>query len=207
LLALDEYFKEPSVECLGRLYRAINAMDTQHMPWLTLDERMVLRTSERKDVFEEKFVDANAAVLDSPVSSRLPGSKLPSTSNLAEIDDNQEILDKSDARSLLSIDGLSIDSSSFSRSTDNLPSVTPRSRADTLSSNEESRPGRYNAAIASSLPSNAERATTPLPGAGRPKDTHFFDTRITYAGIPLPIRIPLATFPEEIGDVSPTLPH
>lgn len=204
LLALDEYFKEPSIECLARLYRAINAMNTSQIPQLTFDERTVLRTSERKDIFIEKFIDASGTgtYADSPTSSKLPSRKLPSSSTLAEADDNQEVLDKSDARSVLSVDGLSIDSSSFGRSTENLASMTQRSRADTLSSNEDSTLSRYSGGLLSMMPQGSERAMTPLPTGGRPKDTHFFDTRITYAGIPLPIRVPLATFPDEIGDVS-----
>jgi hypothetical protein len=33
------------------------------------------------------------------------------------------------------------------------------------------------------------------------KDTHFFPTTIAYKGHQLPIRVPLSTFPEEVGDV------
>jgi hypothetical protein len=38
--------------------------------------------------------------------------------------------------------------------------------------------------------------------AGFVKDTHFLHTTIEYKGVSLPIRLPLATFPEEVGDVS-----
>lgn len=34
------------------------------------------------------------------------------------------------------------------------------------------------------------------------KDRHFFETKIKYEGIPLPIKIPLTVNPEEVGDVS-----
>lgn len=33
------------------------------------------------------------------------------------------------------------------------------------------------------------------------KDTHWYESKINYNGIALPIKIPLGTFPEEIGDV------
>jgi hypothetical protein len=40
----------------------------------------------------------------------------------------------------------------------------------------------------------------------KPKDTHFFDTRVLFEEPDkqtfVPIRLPLATFPEEVGDVS-----
>lgn len=34
------------------------------------------------------------------------------------------------------------------------------------------------------------------------KDRHFFDTKIEYEGIKLPIRVPLTVNAEEVGDVS-----
>ena len=33
------------------------------------------------------------------------------------------------------------------------------------------------------------------------KDTHFFPTTIAYKGHQLPIKMPLSTFPEEVGEV------
>ncbi|PWZ00252.1 hypothetical protein BCV70DRAFT_206505 [Testicularia cyperi] len=44
-------------------------------------------------------------------------------------------------------------------------------------------------------------SASPLPG-GRPRDTHFFDTILTYRTISLPIRVPLTNFPEEVGEYS-----
>lgn len=45
-------------------------------------------------------------------------------------------------------------------------------------------------------------STSPLPGSARPRDTHFFDTVLTYRSVPLPIRVPMTTFPEEVGEYS-----
>jgi len=33
------------------------------------------------------------------------------------------------------------------------------------------------------------------------KDTHFYQTTVNYCDYPLPIKVPLTTFPEEVGDV------
>lgn len=46
----------------------------------------------------------------------------------------------------------------------------------------------------------------PPPGKGKrvSKDTHYFETGAWFRGISVPIRIPLATFDEEVGDVSST---
>uniref|UniRef100_V5EJP1 UDENN domain-containing protein n=1 Tax=Kalmanozyma brasiliensis (strain GHG001) TaxID=1365824 RepID=V5EJP1_KALBG len=89
LLALDDYFKEPGPDCLARLYDAINRLDLSAAPSFSRAEKLVLRGSDRRDLFEE-----------------------------------------------------------------------------------------------------------------RPRDTHFFDTVLTYRNVPLPIRVPLTTFPEEVGEYS-----
>ncbi|KAK4689547.1 hypothetical protein P7C73_g555, partial [Tremellales sp. Uapishka_1] len=55
LLALEEYFISPSPEILARLYDSANAISTTGMPKLSRAEKILLRCSERKDLFEEKF--------------------------------------------------------------------------------------------------------------------------------------------------------
>src|SRR5215472_28624 len=54
-MALDDYFSDPSQDCLARLFDAVNAMDISSAPVLTRNEKIVMRASERKDVFAEKF--------------------------------------------------------------------------------------------------------------------------------------------------------
>ncbi|KAJ7646576.1 docking domain of Afi1 for Arf3 in vesicle trafficking-domain-containing protein [Roridomyces roridus] len=58
LMALDDYFSNPSQDCLARLFDAINSMDLSGAPILTRNEKMVMRSSERKDIFAEKFAHA-----------------------------------------------------------------------------------------------------------------------------------------------------
>lgn len=217
LLALEDYYKEPSIDCLSRLYRAINSMDTTYMPSLSLDERIILRTSERKDIFEEKFLafsEASSPFPDSatsgtPSSSHLPLDRTPSTASFSrQSDGSTEVLDTLEHRSgssgsISSLASTSKDTASYAGSTDDLSawnkSSTARSRANTVTSSEDGSRNPLGSALAPGV--NGERSTTPVPPLGRPKDTHWFDSKITYAGIPLPIRIPLATFPDEIGDV------
>jgi hypothetical protein len=55
VIALEDYFQNPSVEVLARLFDAVNAMDLSSMPTLSRDEKLVLRGSERRDTFVEKF--------------------------------------------------------------------------------------------------------------------------------------------------------
>ncbi|KAE8205096.1 hypothetical protein CF328_g691, partial [Tilletia controversa] len=104
LLALDDYFADPGMDCLARLYEAINEMDLTPMPIFSTAEKMILRSSERRDLFEERFM-----------------------------------------------------------------AVPRRDDKD---------------------------------GPSGPKDTHFYDTHITFRQICIPIRLPLTTFPEEVGEYS-----
>jgi hypothetical protein len=36
-----------------------------------------------------------------------------------------------------------------------------------------------------------------------PRDTHWYETRVEFRGIKVPIRIPMTTFAEDVGEVSP----
>lgn len=53
---LDEFYASPSVDVLAGLYDAINAMDLSHMPMLSRAEKLILRSTDRKDLFSERFV-------------------------------------------------------------------------------------------------------------------------------------------------------
>ena len=45
LLALEDYFMNPSQDCLARLFDAVNAMDVAAMPALTRYEKLILRNT------------------------------------------------------------------------------------------------------------------------------------------------------------------
>jgi len=53
---LDEFYASPSVDVLAGLYDAINAMDLTHMPILSRAEKLILRSTDKRDLFSEKFV-------------------------------------------------------------------------------------------------------------------------------------------------------
>ncbi|KAL7423106.1 hypothetical protein Q5752_002405 [Cryptotrichosporon argae] len=55
LLALEEYFASPSADVLARLFDSANAISTTGMPGLSRGERILLRQTERKDLFEDRF--------------------------------------------------------------------------------------------------------------------------------------------------------
>ena len=61
LLALDDYFSSPSQDCLARLFDAINSTDLSAAPILTRSKKRIMRNSERKDVFIEKFTSPRAS--------------------------------------------------------------------------------------------------------------------------------------------------
>ncbi|KAL9028905.1 MAG: hypothetical protein Q9196_002784 [Gyalolechia fulgens] len=55
LLALEDYFRTPFPKTLAALYDAVNAMDLSLMPRLTGLEKMIMQSSDTKDLFVEKF--------------------------------------------------------------------------------------------------------------------------------------------------------
>jgi hypothetical protein len=57
---LDEFYASPSVDVLAGLYDAINAMDLAHMPMLSRAEKLILRSTEKRDLFFEKFVPSSS---------------------------------------------------------------------------------------------------------------------------------------------------
>lgn len=296
LLALEDYFSTPSVTVLARLYNAINSIEATTLPYLSLDERSILRTSDRKDMFEEKFglvPSAGAGGGQQPNEVRRMTSDMSFSTKKSSSDDveivggggggsngrysNNPILadDDSSIAEVLSPASTSISTgnmfppSSSSTNANNprsrssgsissiaslskLPSRPPssaaqttnasmedlststsfngsqsRSRANTMTSSEGGGDGftnlqrdfMYSSAANHPLPTSSStynEHSSPIPGrrslpppgpsAGKPKDTHWYETKVGYGGINLPIRIPLGTFPSEIGDVSLTRP-
>lgn len=75
LMALENYYSDPSVECLVRLFDSINAMDMSLSPTLTRDEKFISRVSERKDLFSEKFITATAGKAPEARSTSTKGHK------------------------------------------------------------------------------------------------------------------------------------
>lgn len=61
LLALEEYFKNPSFDILARLYDSANNISLVGMPKLTRSELILLRQTDRKDLLETRFLEAKEA--------------------------------------------------------------------------------------------------------------------------------------------------
>ncbi|KAF8070707.1 docking domain of Afi1 for Arf3 in vesicle trafficking-domain-containing protein [Lyophyllum atratum] len=267
LMALDDYFSDPSQDCLARLFDAVNAMDLSGAPLLTRQEKLVMRSSERKDIFSEKFAhlaprdtqqnwngsnpgsgaksimqhrstnsgesyssfeegvlsrhreraqdEIRARERELPQrrdrnetdSSTVAASAHPGSTNQESLDDSSfslggsavwvgdesgldlAVKDNGDASSVISLVGSNtmVASSRKRRSTD----------ASSLSSQAHSRDNMVRAP-GNAMPSYYD----PHLRSGLAKDTHFYHTSVAYKDHQLPIKMPLSTFPEEVGDYS-----
>ncbi|KAG8943544.1 hypothetical protein FRC04_002832 [Tulasnella sp. 424] len=263
LMALENYYSDPSVECLVRLFDSINAMDMSLSPTLTRDEKFISRVSERKDLFSEKFILATTGKAQDPrAPSTKSHKKTPST------DSGSQFSITTGTRKL----SLSATQSTSGHGHDRTPSISTskqpstRSRSPSVSLNSVSegdegqrgsvagsaiwvgendsfdatarnaiqgnqsssgsdpslRPRRVSmdqTSISSSLSQGTQAMTTEGTKSSsdghrpssqphhhhhhrRPVDTHFFDTAVQYNNVKLPIKIPVTSFPEEVGDYS-----
>ncbi|KAF9787957.1 spindle pole body interacting protein [Thelephora terrestris] len=254
LMALDDYFSNPSKECLSRLFDAVNSMDIAGAPVLTRHEKLIMRYSERKDVFAEKFrpqdsVPSTATVPSQPPPSKFGHGRDGSSDSKLSFEEGllaraRESRDKDDNASFI-IDGGAPPSShspspggqpqpqtGTSLQGTNLGQYSPSDSSFSLGGSavwvgedgggDHTMNGKEKEAMkippsisrnrtsvdaSSTSSSNAHGSGViphltlgdPLPGI---KDTRFFPTMIVYKGHQLPIKIPLSTFPEEVGDYS-----
>ncbi len=215
-------------------------------PTLSRAEKLILRASESKVLFEDRFVDSpghNEVVTIGDV----PNGRDGEVEDLGEMMEahsiDQHNVDAGEA-GLVSVGGGSYiapsamssasnadwspeESSNASRSKGSIASRLRKSSRVSLRDSESSR----NTSPATQVFQQSQ--TTPphqlqqnALGIGRPRapstrggmgqipggvsqlrsvnkrDTHFFDTSANFKGLNIPIRIPLSTFEEEVGDVS-----
>ncbi|EGO29734.1 hypothetical protein SERLADRAFT_365750 [Serpula lacrymans var. lacrymans S7.9] len=246
LLALDDYFSHPSQDCLARLFDAINFMDIMAAPTLTRAEKLVMRATERKDIFAEKLAQyrptmdaaANWSNGSRPKQQHKTDSSPSSHSSFEEgtIPRNREPIASSRARSGTHSSSKSIPHRSVTPPSDTSFSLggsavwvgdesvldsqvgvaiggdpgsiisggsstlasRGRKSTDASSSSSHAPPGRENNTHVGTIPTAYDSHLR----SGISKDTHFYQTTIVYKGHQLPIKIPLSTFPEEVGDVS-----
>jgi hypothetical protein len=145
LLALEEYFKSPTVDTLAEIFTAVNAMDLSAMPDFSIFERQILSASEKKEMFVEKFEEM-ANIYPSAV---------------------QQIRSPSSLGMLTASDG-----------------------------DIETRPTTY---IDLAPGRNVNKLVNGRITINR--DSHEFETKVVYNGIPVPIKVPVAIMPETVGDV------
>lgn len=254
LLAIEDYFTDPSQDCLARLFDAVNSMDLSAVPLLTRQEKLVMRCSERKDIFAEKFIQ--------PVSHAANGSRgnlhKPTNSggSYSSFEEGLLIRNKDKEKAQPGEDRKGKRENGVRTRTDTESSVTvPSAQASgqsqgspsdssftlggsavwvgdesglelakdgigdsnsvasmTSSTVASSRKRRSTGASSSSSQAASREHHARQINASHSyydahlrhavvKDTHFYHTTVTYRDHPLPIKMPLATFPEEVGDV------
>ena len=174
-------------------------MEISLAPSLSRYEKLIMRNSDRKDVFAEKFLRSSTSVAVEhsnnnyyeDESTLVAGSSIRSHSVL-------------DAPTRIRTDSLSSTISKPESSESTSSSVvwvgenTPRARKS-IDDGSAGSGSRHNG-VPTALSSDSHSHT---PRIGTTFDTHFFDTTIMYKKTKLNIRLPLSTFPEEVGDVRP----
>lgn len=242
-MALDDYYNDPSQDALARLFDAVNSMDISGAPVLTRMEKIVMRSSERKDIFAEKFAllkDA-AHYTYNPPTRHAPSKPQHQLSNSQGSHSSFEegiIMRNRERTRTTSTTSLPQANPNHSPPSDSSFSlggsavwVGDEGELDTTIGGGVGGPGSSAPSVGSStLATSRGRKSTDAsssssshgpPGkdysgygvtntttsdaqfrAGIVKDTHFFQTTIAYKGHQLPIKMPLSTFPEEVGDVS-----
>ncbi|GBE83981.1 spindle pole body interacting protein [Sparassis latifolia] len=239
VMALDDYFANPSQDCLARLFDAINSMDISMAPVLTRYEKLIMRASERKDVFLDKFDDFLQGLLGDPGTATQQSTNLAATSRQTHRASNSVESQSSFEEGILM--RRREERREASRPPPSQPSPSDASFSldgsavwvGDESGLEQVGPGgavagagASSSSVASSVPFRGRRSTDassvsassngvhgrrddPTPGPGTSslamavmKDSHFFPGIIDYGEHHLPIKLPLATFPEEVGDYS-----
>ncbi|WWC88583.1 uncharacterized protein L201_003495 [Kwoniella dendrophila CBS 6074] len=199
LLALEEYFLSPSPEILARLYDSANAISTAGMPRLTRYERILLRSSERKDLLEEKFG------LTEPLTGTEENfEEIASETGHIFLEGTQESLPRPASGSAMSNHRKTLSSSSGIRmgmvrkgssgSTSQAHLATPPSKEGRLTPDTGTNYSYANPTIADQHNHTKRK--------GVPRDTHFFETEARFKKITVPIRIPMTVFDEDVGDYS-----
>jgi hypothetical protein len=251
LLALDEYFAAPSPAVLSRLFDSLNAISSKGCPTFSRAEKLILRASERKDLFEERFgplADTDESVATSHVSNERDnevedlGEQLemssverhsvetgenasgislgggayavPSSSNSdrgnAEDGGSQTSRSKgSIASRLRKSSRVSLKESDLFRNTSPASQIQSQSQSSLLQQHPQQQQqqlalglGRPRASSKGSFPHSPSGKGQLAPPYGNKLDTHYFDTFARFKTLSIPIRIPLSTFEEEVGDVS-----
>lgn len=166
LLALDEYFKAPSISSLQLLYDSINSIDLTHVPQLNYFERQILSASDIPNMFSEKFEDDDDSVTALPTGHHIQNASL--TSNT------------------LSTDRTSILSGTTS--------TTATLKTSSATSNSQDDKPHYYIDLKSQGQNLIKRNVN--------RNTHFYESKVNFNGMKIPIKVPIDVYPESVGDFS-----
>lgn len=189
------------------------------MPALTRDEKLILRSNERRDLFEDRFIK------DVPSRSLFGRGRTGSESTVHSYESSRRG-EGSSSRPSTGNDSSAppVSLSNQGRSTPHLPHrpslASLRQAAGSTSSMLKRRTSHANSQAAENgggssgsqpaptvrRPSGATSSPLPPSSGARSssaKDTHFWETNVAYGRIQeLPLRIPTDSFPEEVGEYS-----
>lgn len=191
-------------------------------PVLTRNEKLIMRVSERKDVFAEKFMEYRPASSNS--NRRTTATEtLDSASNSgggvagSGIDVPRPRTDSLSSQVSEPESSFSLGGNPVWVGDDTIAEVNPTPSMNGHYISNGQTTGRRSEEIGSESSHGIQRSrndsstliATYSETQHRPtvKDTHFFQTAIRYKDYSLPIRVPLSTFPEEVGDVSRVFNH
>jgi hypothetical protein len=210
---LDEYYKNPTESCVKEIFDTLNSLDLTMVPQLTRHEKLIMRLSDRTDLFAEKF--ARRSSREVPVELISLGSGMgDSVANSLKRNGSYELLGQPLARSRSAASlqhhsrtGSGASAGAPSDTSHNSIGITPNGddnaaqdsvadQSNTLNNTSESLKSRDDFVPTSSSDSSHLAVRRP-PN----RDTHFYETSVKYANIPLPIKVPVSIFPEEAGDV------
>lgn len=164
LLALDEYFKTPSINSLQKLYESINSIDLTRVPRLNFFERQILSASDKPNMYSEKFED-EGPVLEGFQNGHRASNSISLTS--------------------------SISPGSYTATTLNdKASIMSGSSAGTRN-NEDGKPHYY-----------IDLKSQDLIKRNVTRNTHFYESKVNFNGMKIPIKVPIDVYPESVGDFS-----
>lgn len=165
LLALDEYFKTPTVHCLRKLYESINSIDLSRIPALNYFERQILSASDKPNIFSEKFEDVEDPLLSDARNHR-----------------------RSDSATIMS-------PSSTAQSYDSASPTMRKGSVATVGTTDshDNKPFYY-----IDLKSQGQRVIT----GNVTRDTHFYESKVNFNDMKIPIKVPIDVYPESVGDFS-----
>lgn len=185
-----------------RLFDSLNAMDISLAPRFTRHEKFILRTSDRRDLFVEKFAKRT------PHEASRPESR--NTGHHSD-DSAKRKLGGSTSSELVAEQP---NNHARSASTASLPSSEPSMESTVVVGDEPTRESMDNEKPLPKLhdpPSKQDGYLNGLSTESLPerrsftkpihRDTRVFNTQVKYGELNLPIKLPLTTFSEEIGDV------
>ena len=202
-LALDDYYSTSSSNVLERLFVSLNSISRAGCPRLSRAERIILRYSDRKDLFQEKFPQEQIAVQGAYLKSSLSSGKGNDVEQRLLVN-TRSPADQTPLGAKRSLKG-TLDRFS-SAGVRRMRRSSRGSLKDMLDSS--SSRGSAVGPLPDHLMSEGRRSewsqapTDNFDGmTGLSSDTHFFETTAIYGDISIPIKVPVDTLSEEVGDV------